>query len=510
MPSEPVPTESASATSLPAPVFAGRLHPLTLVFGALGSVRGLIAFIPLLAFSRNRAWYVLALLGVAIPLITALTRYFSFRYRIENNELLTEQGIIEKQKRSIPLDRIQEISVTQNLFHRFFDVVEAKIETGGGQGAEATLSVLSRAQVDELRRAVFARARGGAAQAGAASAGEPEAAVIHQLSLWDLTLAGLTTNHIVSALVIAGAIWNFADDVLPDSFYKRAANAARAAGNQLLAQDAWTALAIALGGVLFVFLTGMFFSVLGSVVRFYGFTFARRGDDLRRNFGLLTRHASTLPRRRIQTLKIEETLLRRLFGLAALRVDTAGSRRESEDDKQGRNVLVPLLRAHELPALLPAIFPGYVEDEATWRRVAPVAVKRETIEGAWLCLILAAVLYVWRGSPWALWPLALIPALYFLNHASYRHLGFALGESYLQMRRGWLGRATYIVPLNRIQAVLLHQGPVDRWLGLASLRVDTAGQAHTGGGPVVENLPFAEAEALARTLAHKAAARRWR
>ncbi|MGH9847564.1 MAG: PH domain-containing protein, partial [Blastocatellia bacterium] len=85
------------------------------------------------------------------------------------------------------------------------------------------------------------------------------------------------------------------------------------------------------------------------------------------------------------------------------------------------------------------------------------------------------------------------------------HLGYALGPRYLQTRRGWLGRSTHIVPIHKIQAVELHQTPFDRRLGLARLSIDTAGQAYTGGGPQISNLPIAEARAIARTLSQQAA-----
>ncbi len=83
----------------------------------------------------------------------------------------------------------------------------------------------------------------------------------------------------------------------------------------------WIPVAVAVFGLLAL---GMSISIIGSVVVFYGFTLSRTGEDIFRSHGLLTRLSSSLPRRRIQLLKVEETWLRRLFGLAALRADTAG------------------------------------------------------------------------------------------------------------------------------------------------------------------------------------------
>jgi putative membrane protein len=139
-----------------------------------------------------------------------------------------------------------------------------------------------------------------------------------------------------------------------------------------------------------------------------------------------------------------------------------------------------------------------------------LAIRRDVIKGAIVCALIAALSFAARRQAISLWPLALLPAIWFVSVARYRHLGYALGERYFRTRRGWLGRSTHIVPINKIQAVEIHQSPFDRRLGLATLSVDTAGQAYTGGGPQIDNLPVDEARAIAGTLAHKASVTRYR
>jgi putative membrane protein len=144
-----------------------------------------------------------------------------------------------------------------------------------------------------------------------------------------------------------------------------------------------------------------------------------------------------------------------------------------------------------------------------WRRVSRLAIRRGMIKGSIVCALAAAILLGAVGRVAALWPLALLPLVYFISVANYRNLGYALSERYFCARRGWAGRSTSIVPIDKIQAVEVSQSPFDRRLGLATLRVDTAGQAYTGGGPHIGNLPLGEARALAGALAHRASATRY-
>jgi putative membrane protein len=264
-------------------------------------------------------------------------------------------------------------------------------------------------------------------------------------------------------------------------------------------------------GAVGVALVGLIFSVTGAVVMFYGFTLSRKGEDLHRTYGLLTRRSSSLPRRRIQVLKVEESLLRRLLRLATLRADTAGSPAgHGREGAGGRDVLLPVVPRAEVPALLPSFFPDLETGPVEWQRVSRRAIRRGTLKGAVAFLAVGCFSFGLQNDWRALWPWLFIPLVYLANLMSFRHLGYWLGEKYFRTRRGWLRRATHIVPIRNAQAILLRQTPFDRRLGVVTLTVDTAGQAYTGGGPKVHNVPVDEALALARTLAQRAAATRYR
>lgn len=81
----------------------------------------------------------------------------------------------------------------------------------------------------------------------------------------------------------------------------------------------------------------------------------------------------------------------------------------------------------------------------------------------------------------------------------YRAWGFALRETDVYLQRGVLFRTTSIVPHARIQHVDTQHGPIDRWLGLASVVVFTAG--HRGAILTIPALDADEAEEIRDRLA---------
>ena len=61
---------------------------------------------------------------------------------------------------------------------------------------------------------------------------------------------------------------------------------------------------------------------------------------------------------------------------------------------------------------------------------------------------------------------------------SYRHTDYRISDQGLRIRRGVLWRSVGNVPRSRVQHTDVSQGPVERYFGLATLVVYTAGTHH--------------------------------
>jgi len=105
----------------------------------------------------------------------------------------------------------------------------------------------------------------------------------------------------------------------------------------------WTASLLVLAGlILFVGLLRVF-SVAWAFLKLHGFTLTRQGEDLRAEYGLLTRVAKTVPRQRIQVVSARQGLLHRWFKRVAVQVETAGAA-GGEDGAPARVVKMARLR----------------------------------------------------------------------------------------------------------------------------------------------------------------------
>lgn len=133
-----------------------RLHGLSPVLDLLPAAQQGFVPIAVLIVSIGR-WGILgALVLVAIGLGWRVLAWSRRTYRIEDGVLRIDEGVLNRNKREIPLSRIQQVDLRRRLRHRVAGVVAVRIDTaGGGSGAEAVLDALSEADALELRTALL-------------------------------------------------------------------------------------------------------------------------------------------------------------------------------------------------------------------------------------------------------------------------------------------------------------------------------------------------------------------
>ena len=147
-----------------------------------------------------------------------------------------------------------------------------------------------------------------------------------------------------------------------------------------------------------------------------------------------------------------------------------------------------------------------------WRRVSAKYVMRELIGIIITTLIFAAVAVVlglalprtwWWLIPAGFALIAAIQIIFAWMRA--RAIGYALRQDDLVFKRGLLYQRLVAVPYGRLQMVDIHRDPIDRMLGLASLKTMTASPTTD---VTIPGLPTAEVEQLRDHLIRVAETRR--
>ena len=95
--------------------------------------------------------FAVAVLAAVIISAFALLTTYSYKYTIGEEELVSEQGIINRTTRSVPIANIDNITVERPLSNILLGVGTICIDTPGGTGYEL---VLRHVEVGELRQMI--------------------------------------------------------------------------------------------------------------------------------------------------------------------------------------------------------------------------------------------------------------------------------------------------------------------------------------------------------------------
>lgn len=486
-----------------------RLHPLSWLFVLLRQLRNFGLPIVLLLFTgrgeQNPADWI-AVFGACGLALVAVWQYYTYRYGFLEHALVIRSGLLQRNLRLIPFDRVQNVVLQQNLLHRLAGVATLRLESaGGGAGGEpeAEMQVLRLAEA----HAVEARVRAGATRSLGAMPRPAEGSDATPPPPWlelptsELVRLGLISNRGMLVVAAAFALLSQAGGEAMQYFVDQTTGLIRLGLTHAevwhLGPPAYAVLGLAL--LLALLAVVRLLSVSLAILQFHGFRLAQADRELRVERGLLSRVRGHLPMRRIQSYTLTESLLHRGFGRQSLRIDQASSVGGANSEAHSLRDLLPIARPPTLEAVLVRLLgPGRWPLEG-WRPLHPRAWWRVFAPWAGLLLVVTAV-WVGAAGLQGLWVLLALPFAAWRARLWARYSAYALHRGVICFRQGWWSRHWRFAEVRKLQALRLEQGPIDRRHGMATLLLDTIGATATEPALRIPFLPLAEALALAERL----------
>lgn len=269
----------------------------------------------------------------------------------------------------------------------------------------------------------------------------------------------------------------------------------------------------------------VFFAItmIYAIIRFVTTRYQVRGDDLIIDEGLIFRRHRTIPVHRIQNIDLMQSILHRMFGVAEVRIETASGK---EPEAKLR-----VLSLHRVEELRTSVFRRERQSQATQVGAAmdgatgvmgpresglaserllvipqSLLIKAGLLSNRGLVLVAVAAGAFYQFFPWesdwikdprdllrflpwdqiqSRWIFAVLGVLIVLlilkilsvTWYILRFHGYVLerrGEE-LRIRCGLFSRLSATVPRRRIQLISIHRTVLGKVLGIASIRIETAG-----------------------------------
>ena len=441
-----------------------RLHPASLAVNLVPRAwRTLRAAWPLLialligsgGLGMRAADLLFLLLFAGLSMWNTFVHWMTLRYRMNGARLEIKSGLLNRQSRTIDPARIQNMELVENLFHKFAGLVELRIETAGGTSTEGLLSALSVAEARALRTRLA-----GVGSIAQEDETAPEAEPILAMSLAEILAYGIS-RRTIGTVAILTAVGLEATGSLDPS------------GMEELASFAGPGMLIA--AFLIAFAGSWVLSAGASFFTHYDFKLMRTGDSIKTISGLTTKRRVEIPLAKVQLVRADEPLMRRMMGYGTIEIETAGLGVQDGEVRQAEG-MVPMVEQDDLGAIVQTAAPRVGTDPWTTqlKPAHPRALWRAATAGSIQAFIIAVPAFIFLDvMGWV--ALALIPLSVVNAWFDWNWQGWLVTDNAIISRHGFLNRQTYVLARDKLQSVHLVQGPLMRLHGLGRVVVRVAG-----------------------------------
>lgn len=500
-------------TEFPPQAEARRTDPKTVLIGMLASVPQSI--VPAIAITIGTGGAAILALPVVLAIV-ALGSFFSYlnwrrlTYMIGAQDIRVESGILSRAARSVPYERIQDVSLEQKLLPRLFGLVAVKFETGAGGGEDLSLSFLTEEHGEQLRNLVRERRDGQGAERsstdalGTAPARDEHGETLFAMEPKRLFTFGLFEFSLAVFAVLAGLLQyvdSFLDfEIWDPDLWQAWINDLGIEWERFGAKmQALGALMAVLGLLVVGSLTGM----VRVFTRDWGFLLERTARGFRRRRGLFTRTDVVMPTHRVQGVKIGTGFIRYRLGWHSLSFVSL-----AQDAGASSHVVAPFAKLGEIAPIAEAAGFRLPGPDADWHRAS----ERYMFDSAFFdaarfvfAAIIAGVATAIFAPEWTLTAVGILLVLAgvsaIANVLAWRFHRHALDDEQVMATRGVLSPRSQIATRQKLHSVEIAQGPVARMRGYATLHL---GQA--GGEYVIPGVPIERAVEVRRKVMETIAA----
>ncbi len=475
-----------------------RQSPLAAVFLVIRGVRsfGIVQIVVAGGFLLSQSpsiWLVAlgAAVVVLISVVIGLLSWWRYTFTVKDGELSVRKGVLSANNLTVPLDRVQTVSIEQKFLHRIVKLVQVSLDTAGASEAEFTIDAVSEDVALALQRAA-ADYRRDTAVARDAATGDPlvdrlgdAGPIPAPLPRPDEVVLQHPPGRIIkmaltqmpfSGLAVLAPLFAFGEDIfgwLPIDLPEVD-----------LDVGAWLFWFVPVA-ILAVVLASVILNLISTLLRDWNLTLTKTDVGLRRDAGLLSRTSVASSLVRVQSIATSQTIFQKWLGLYHVTLHNIGD----------ADVAVPGCDETQVQLVRDLALDDGDGVEVLNRYVSSQAVFKATRNTAFFMIPLAIGLYFVLGW-WSLLFLLIIPITWATTRRSVRLQRWGIDADAVADHQEFLGWTRKEVLIRKTNSVQVRQSMFERKRGLATVQISLAGGLLGGGSLSIGMIPLAEAQAV--------------
>jgi putative membrane protein len=479
-----------------------RYHPANMLFAIVKIIRGwIVPLIIVFFFNNTDGWGSYAKYGILgimlLSIISSILKWLTDKYTADERAFHLYSGIFSKSSRTVPYEKIQNVTKHTNLLHRLLRLTAIKFETGSKEKA-VDFQVLTKEEASRIEQLTKGNVQEQAAIQEIEISGddlEEEDAVSEQTvphtekkiihfkpTKKELIRASFTS---LSFLLVPPLLISFLlkFDIFFDWSEMR---------QYLPLLKVWWITAFGLIGIIVVsLLVGMW-----RVVQKYGnYELASDDEYIYIQTGLLSESAFSIRKDRVQGIEITQPVLHRLLGLAKVKMISTGSL-DISDETETINSLYPYFPLKQAKILITEILPEY-EVQLSMERLEQKVLLYRLLQPSIIWLGVTITLYFWRPEllgyeiKWWIVSIVLLIVIEGYRYLDFKHTSYLISEKFFQTKMGALTTTLFVTKRNKMIEIARSQNPMQRWLKLAT--IESVNRAKPVLHNKIKDIPASEA-----------------
>ena len=481
-----------------------RLSPLSILFFIGKFISSLMkeafaAFAPLgiIIFNSDNKFWVITLILVGLLVVTLVSgflQYWFYKFKLDKQKVLINDGVFKKNHRVIQFDRVQNINVLQPIYFKPFELVTLQIETAGAKGNEVDLAGIAQSKAGILREEILQFQQSELSKEPIAD-NEVEQEIqeesIATADTWDLVKYGVSSNGMFWFFVIIAPLFSFSDELFkkwfsPEDFQLLASKLGEGATGSVL-----LTIIIIISLVLLMAL----FSILGAIIRYHNYHLTLKKDDsnyqnstIKRSSGLITKYQESVKIKKIQSITIRSNFIGRWLKVEHLTLGQVSTNQVQGQQKKSL-FIVPARTKMESEDIQSKVFDALPAEIPT-QKISKRYINKTLIVNWFLpSLVLSCFVSFTSENYWLLvLPFILSLITLPLVIKRWKAFGYGMKDGYAIFKSGLFGFKHTKFPLYKVQRAEVRQSPIQRRKNLATIKVYLA-----SGHEQMEYIPYKEA-----------------
>jgi len=391
----------------------------------------------------------------------AVIGYWFKKFHLKEDTLVIQSGWLKKKTLSIPIHSIQAVHLEQNVWQQAFGVAKVSFDSVGSDDIEAKLDALATGKAEQLRHLLMEKKAPPPPDPGETE--QEQKTLTYSLAFPDLLKLSLTANHLEAFFILLALLINVFDElrqILGGNDYMDTY------GRNLMGQTVLFMSSL----VVAVIVLSMLFSIVRTMVKYYGFRLMDADGRWIISYGLFDKTKKIVPLNKIQILSWKANWLRRKIDYWTIHVQSVGHKENKET-----NIRIPVVSFGKVSQLASSYqsFHGINEEKSL--RIESDYWKRSL----WRSALLITFIPLLGFSFWIGWQalvlLLIYPLVVWNEYKWHQNFRWQTNDTGLQRLSGVFGRKFTLLNWKKVQQVHFHQNLYQRNRQLATVIFVTAG-----------------------------------